>query len=524
MSSKLADLKLASSKLLPNVFPNSYRFVPAAYYASNAAGIGMYVRYRRSDVRSVVRKSQDARHIWLQMPDREVMLVRMTHEQPFYPSEGNFDEFVNLSLYQEQSASDLGFNYYMTNYTDYLGKEHQSPHNRRARQAVPGISIISDSGGFQFLTGKLDYLNPRGLVDWYNTNADIGIVLDMPVASKVQDPGLHLKLAKLQAQNTKLMMDRAVPGLEFMNVVHGTTAEAKIRFHDKVVHPKIRRLAIGGSYFDTVMSSIANVLLLHERIGSHYQHYHFLGITNLFQVLTYMRMAHLKLLPFVTSDSSTYYQKGASKEYLIQTRMTSNISHLNIGQRDNVTTPHSVLPCSCPMCSRLRYTDALSNYGGSAISSATAFHNAWRYNEYLKAMEEQITLPLPQLAKLLTQQLGKRASLAEGIKTLQFVDEVAQSSLAKAMKKFGYFLNLTGMNEGSRSAVTNLFSTTSETEALDDNVVLDRARFLLKQYEDPASTERITVLKKEEVKGKKIHRSKHKKQRKGKSQAKSKDH
>jgi len=493
---------------LPNVFPGEYRFVPAAYYASNAAGLGMYVRYRRSDLKTVRKRSQDARHIWLEMPDREVLLVRMTHDQPVYPSEGTFDTFINLNFYQEQSARDLGFDYYMTNYCDYLGKEHVSPRNREVR--VPGsMSVISDSGGFQFLTGKLDYLDPVGLVNWYNENADIGMVLDMPVASRIRDPELHMKLARLQRRNTVTMLEHAVPGLEFMNVVHGTTYEDKLRFHERVAHPKIRRLAVGGSYFDTVMSSIAAVLTLHQEIGDHYDHYHFLGVTNLFQVLTYMRMAKLGLLPFVTSDSSTYYQKGASKEYLIQTRMTSNISHLNIGQRDNVTSVHSMLPCSCPVCSNLRYVDALSNFGGSAISSATAFHNAYRYNEYLKAMAGVIDWPLPKLAKLLEQQLGKRSSLKEGIKTLEFVDEVASSGLGKAVRKFQYFLNYAGAQyRGTQSAVVGLFAAESDGPAVDSTTVIDRAKFLLEQYANPPTE---SVLKKEVLPGKKILSSRAKK-------------
>lgn len=490
-------------KTLPNVFLGEYRFVPAGYYASNAGGLGMYIRYRRSDLREIRKRSQDSRHIWLEMPDREVILVRMTHEHPFYPSEGTFDEFVNLNFYQEQSARDLGFDYFMTNYTDYLGKEQQSPRNRLVRS--PGqMSVISDSGGFQFLTGDLDYLNPQGLIDWYNENADIGVVLDMPIASKVLDEGLHLKLAKLQKRNTQLMLDHAVPGLELMNVVHGATADMKVRFHDQVVHPKIRRLAVGGGYFDTVMSSIANILEFHSRAGGHYQHYHFLGITNLFQVIAYMRMTHLGLLPFATSDSTTYYQKGTAKEYLTQTRMSSNISHLNIGQRDNICTPYSVLPCSCPLCSRVKYMDALSNFGGSPINSSVAFHNAWRYNEYLKAMQSIIDWPLSKLSEVLTGQLGKRPTLAEGLKTLQFVDEVAEIGLAKAKKKYGYFLNLTGMNEG-RSAIVSMFN--EEPAVADSQAVLDRARFLLAQYDKPP---RPTVLKKKVQAKKKIHSSKSK--------------
>lgn len=498
--------KVASA--LPNVYPGEYRFVPAAYYSSNANGLGMYVRYRKNPgVTTVEKRSQDARHIWLRTPDRDVILVRMTHEHPFYPSEGDFDEFVNLSLYQEQSARDLGFDYYMTNYCDYLGKEQQSPRNRIVRDPK-SISVISDSGGFQFLTGKLDYLNPRELVRWYNENADIGIVLDMPIGSKIIDKGLHNKLAVLQKANTDLMLEEAAPGLELMNVVHGVDTEAKLRFNAHVQHASIRRLAVGGSYFDTVMSSVATILKFHEQVQGHYQHYHFLGITNLLQVLTYMRMAHRGLLPFVTSDSSTYYQKAASKEYLTQTRLSSNISHLNIGQRDNFLSPHSVLPCSCPLCSRLKYMDALSLYGGSAVSASTAFHNAWRYNQYLKAMEGMIDLPLPELSKVLTRQLGKRASLQEGLQTLAFVDEVADTNLAKAIRKYGYFLNGVGGSTGKSAVVSMFESAVAEATTEDHPDTIKRARFLLNQYKEP---ERQTVLKKDKQEGKKILSSKHKK-------------
>lgn len=495
-------------KLLPNVYPGSFRFVPAAYYASNAAGLGLYVRYKKSSTKEVVVRSRDAKHIWFDTPDRELLLVRMTHSHPIYPSEGTFDEFVNLNFYQEGSARDLGFDYYMTNYIDYMGKESGSPRNRRVRE--PGsMTIISDSGGFQFLTGKLDYLDPLQLVAWYNENADVGIVLDMPIASQIIDPKLSKALAQLQGRNTAMMLGAAVPGLEFMNVVHGANSEAKLKYHEHVVDSRIRRLAIGGSYFETVLSSVASALVLHRGLGAHYQHYHFLGVTNLFQVIAYLRMAHLKLLPFITSDSSTYYQKGASKEYLIQTRMTSNISHLNIGQRDNVTTSRSLLPCSCPLCSRVKYTDVLSNFGGSAVSSATAFHNAYRYNEYLKAMADVIDMPLPKLAKLLERQLGKRPAMQEGIKTLQFIDTVAESGLDKALAKYRYYLSGTSyIGEDKRSAVVSGFDQQAQAAVIDKDKVVERAQFLIGQYANaPAESQ----LKREKQKGKKIMSSKGKK-------------
>jgi queuine/archaeosine tRNA-ribosyltransferase len=328
----------------------------------------------------------------------------------------------------------------MTNFTEFMGaRNRNSLELRAAGLGAPKESpkIISDSGGFQILTGKLDYIDPLEIITWYNKNVDIGIVLDIPPWMTSKE--VLLRMAKVQKKNTDILLANKEPHVELMNIFHGNTTEDRKMFRKIVEDPRIERLAIGGSYTKSILRSIYDLILI-ANTGKKYKQYHLLGVTNLLQLVAMMRLTHKGLIPHVTSDSSTHIQKAFLKEYLHQAHLTSNIVHLQIGRNHVYPSMGNRLPCSCPLCSRVKYADVFSLLDGSAVNVALAFHNMYTYNEYVSRMRDVVGLPLKDLTDLIAKQLGSRHGIKEAIDALKFIDLVEEEGLTKAAKKYEYFI------------------------------------------------------------------------------------
>ncbi len=419
-------------------YDGTYRYVPASLTAFKFAGMGLYVKYGNTGVNSIEVKDRRSGHLWLKTPDRELLFVSNTYQQaPFYPSQGTFDEFLNLSPFWENHSGDFGLDFLMTNYTDHIGKARSL--DNREKHGNNDIAIISDSGGFQLFTGQMKFIDPLDVIRWYNKNVDIGLVLDIPPSTA--DHHLLMKVAQIQKRNTAIMMDNKVEGVELMNIFHGLDYDEKNQFREVVERDDIRRIALGGTYFKNVMSSVADLLQI-ITTGRKYDQYHLLGVTNPVQLFALMRIAANKLAPLVTSDSNTYYRQAINKGYLRVDTVLSNIAYENIGLKTKKPNIHNMLPCACPVCSRVRYFDIFSILNGLVIDSALAFHNFYKFNQYLMAMEDYCHKSINELKEVFEGQFGKRAKnlIDEGIKTLKFVDLVKEVGFRAAAKEYRYYI------------------------------------------------------------------------------------
>jgi hypothetical protein len=235
------------------------------------------------------------------------------------------------------------------------------------------------------------------------------------------------------------MLEHKAPHLELMNIFHGNTPKERVAFRKVVEHPDIHRLAIGGSYNKSLLMSIYDLLMI-ANTGQKYKQYHMLGVTNYLQVMALMRLAEMGLIGHITSDSSTHIQKAFKKEYLHQAQLTSNIVHLQIGRKHVHPSIGNRLSCSCPVCSRVRYTDIFSMFDGRAINGVLAWHNMYTYNEYVVRMRDVVRLPIKDVAHIMSRQLGSRHGIKEAIDALKFVDMVADVGFEKAAKKYDYFI------------------------------------------------------------------------------------
>jgi len=418
----------------------AYSYIPAGIFHPSHGGLGAYVRYHKPKLGGIVVKQMAPGYIWLDTPDRELLLTANTHhKQSVVPTQ--FDEFVNLSLSHADSSVDLDFDMYMTNYTQHKGKKVGNPEIRRTVGRKEGQPIIvADSGGFQIAVGRETWIDPSDLTQWYNKNVDLGMVLDIPI--RFQDNDLVKRCAYVQKANTDFMLREKSNNLELINIFHGINDADVTAYRDICEVDGVDRLAIGGAYWFGALGAIDRVLF-YILNGKKYKHYHILGVMNILHVVLYMRIASKGFAPLITSDSSTHLQNAVTKGYLFQPFISHQFKPIDIGDKENFPAPHNHLPCVCPVCSTIKYADVLRILSGNLAAFLLMTHNMYVTNRYLKGMHSIIqTATTRELKELMGFQFKSRNQFVadETLRGLDFIDLVQQEGLETARSRYAFYM------------------------------------------------------------------------------------
>lgn len=489
-----------------NASPGNFSFVPAAVFYPSAGGSGIYIRYKRPTNNPIrIKKHNSIGYTLIECPDRDLLFVaNQNAAMPYYPSEGTFDEYLDMSPFNGRTGKEYGLDYFMINYLHSMEKKNGSSEIRQHTQS-DGLNspyIISDSGGFQLLKGLYDFIDPVELVKWYNKNVDIGVILDIPPA--LADEKTVMKLAEIQARNTELMVQHKKPELKLMNVFQGNTLEQRMAVRKIVERPDIDRMAIGGTYIDTVFSSINNILHLMLK-GQKYKQYHIFGVSNFIQVVLLIKMAQNGFAENITSDSSTALQKAIKKLYFHQPTVYSNPRYIDIGDRFNFPSNTNILPCACPICSRVKYLDVFSTIDGSeGVKQALTMHNIIRFNDYVQTMKDVFREASAKEARdIVRKQLDSRGAIKEALDCLDFLDSVKEHGLKESGRQYSYYITQ------YVHSVSGLFKEEQEegeeaVESEEDRTT--RMTLLMNRYSENADVKQITiagsgVVKKKKKKG-----------------------
>lgn len=428
---------------------HNYHFMPAAIEYTNYGGLGCFVRYKRPTSDRIVVRHMTANKALIECPDRNLLLIRDTYDQMCYkPAEGVWDKYVPFSLQNANAMEDAELPFYMMNYTDYIQNPHnKSPMLRKHRERLPNESyVVSDSGGFQFMMGRFDWIDPLQLVSWYNDNVDLGMVLDIPTSgiTNIED---HLLMATAQKRNTDLMLANKRDSLEFFNIFHGID-EFGDKYHDIVYDERIDRLAIGGVYIGSYMSSLERIFMQVKKLSHLYKHIHFLGTWNLMQLIPIMRFASHGVVELLTSDASSATLAANSKTYMYQQTIDSKWESRSIGLASKCYTPspHVHLPCTCPVCETIKYQDVFAVLGGAMVTHMLAHHNMHVMNNYTLRMQDIVAREdIQTLGTLMECQLGSRVGIKEAITGIRFADELAaakgDNGLREVAKKYSMYLS-----------------------------------------------------------------------------------
>jgi hypothetical protein len=419
---------------------SGFHWVPAGAFYINHGGLGAYIRYHKYRDTPITIKHLAPLSIWLDCPDRELVLVGDTHHaNRVRPTEGTYDEYVSFGFSYQNAFQDFDVDYLMVNYTQSLGKEAMSPRLRRLIPRQPNETrIISDSGGFQLGNNRLEYIDPVALTEWYNDNVDIGLVLDI---ANIADEDLNRRAALVQQRNTQIILDNKKPTLELMNIMHGSTYKAREEYRAICEHPDIDRLAVADSYVQTLFVSISDFLSILST-GKKYKHYHMLGVLNTLQVTILMRMAHYKFAPLITSDSSTHIQEAVAKGYYLRTHISEGSRHISLGDKTNFPNHHNILPCTCPICRTIHYTDIMGIINSNVTSFLLMMHNLYATQQYIKSLWEVVQgTTTKELKAFMKSHLKSRNGLDETMKCLDFLDSVQTHGVKASRAKYSYYLS-----------------------------------------------------------------------------------
>jgi len=175
--------------------------------------------------------------------------------------------------------------------------------------------------------------------------------------------------------------------------------------------------------------------------GIRYKQYHILGVFLAPYMPLLVKIANTGSMPHITSDSTSHIQSAANRAYHFQFDITSTSKRLPIGSRATLPNTNRVLPCQCPVCKVLKYTDVLGFGIGRFTTELLALHNALEMTRYTDQLQEACeTLTHEEYKNMALTQLKGHPQMKEIRQCFDFV-EIAAESHGRAQKKYSALLN-----------------------------------------------------------------------------------
>lgn len=369
---------------------DGYFWIPAATNYNSFGGLGIYVKYKGGQKNRILVKEHTSKFCHVVCPDRELIFTWDNHsDSAFYPAGMGFNEFVSYNMLDDSVCNKLGFEYVMTNYVHISNKSGVALNRTKGAPEGTKLTILSDSGGFQYSTGVTDLINPIDLVNFYNKNVDAGMALDLPLS--VSDIELTKRAAKIQAKNLDIILQHKAPHVDILNIVQGVTNEEAAVYRDIVEREGTPRLALGGVYRRPLIPGIDYVLDSIFTSKHRYSQYHILGVFGVSHVASLIAISNLgDNAPHVTSDSTSHIQSAMSHSYHHHYDFYKSHKRIAFGLKGTSPNVHNQLPCQCSVCSIVRYQDILGFLPGQMIMNLAAIHNAHVFNKYTRMMQDAI--------------------------------------------------------------------------------------------------------------------------------------
>lgn len=465
--------------------PGKFLFYPGAMFYNDHGGMGAYVRHH-SRVKNMEPTVVDRQPLSVEIhgPHRDVLIVQDMNR---YPSsrqlDSNWDEYIDWSPFG-RPAKAYGVDRIMVNMPQHLKKMYAS------HGLTPHVRIQSDSGGFQLINNKIDYLDPMDVIRWYNGNVHEGMVLDIPIPFG-DDVDMLKRGAAIQKHNTNILVDNAREDLEFFNIIHGDSYETYALYHDIVQRDDLDMLSVASIYRSEIVKSIYNVAKIVNH-GKRYKQYHLLGIYNIAMVAPLIWFAQ-KMGVNISTDASTHVKSGINRMFHSQHEPIAPVRRLIIGNNGGVPpSRNNFTPCTCPVCSSVKYTDILAYVPGSTATFALVMHNMFETIRYVDMMCDAAKhLNSTQYIELMKKQLGNHPTRESSIKAIRLIDEIVENGIAKAEKKFSYFLSESITED---LLLNPLIDEGDDGEpAITDDVFRERVWKMIRTYEEHDGTQQTKL-------------------------------
>jgi len=244
------------------------------------------------------------------------------------------------------------------------------------------VLVVGDSGGFQILTGKIDWLEPISILRWQEANCDIGIALDVPPVSSINsipNSSFVEKCAEKSARNYEIAeRNRRSDKLILLKPLQGTKLEHLEIWYNSTKSIELDGYALAPKPIDDPMVFALQVIFIHEREEQERTHI-FLGSgLHVIPVIIYSTY-FFKSVTFDSTVPSTY---GANRIYTIFYAPTS--FRIQIPSRRNPPNMRR-LPCDCPVCSKVSYADFCK--GENDAVGLFVLHNLFTFLKYIHVLD-----------------------------------------------------------------------------------------------------------------------------------------
>jgi len=377
-----------------------YHWAPAGLLPGYESSAHLFFTYRKTGVRGMEyefnKKTRVARTLF---PDREIISVfrrwngdhrggHTPYKDMYWPASDCYDEYLPAAVYSPES--------YMEDVTPFvlISAHNGMEQNLTTRRFLSGskFKVIGDSGGSQLKHATKDYVDPAKVIEWLNNVADLGCSLDAPPRPQDQNDKKVMKaLMDIQRMNNDVYFKNWNGRVKLLNAIHGFTAEQVREWAKHVDDDRFHGWCAGLDSVTTFLAGLRTTLIAIKEFPK--KHYHTFGLGG--AALRIPVAAWLgKYTDSLTSDSTTHMSALKWRVYFHLSPM-GGIEKIRVGkgkrektysktgkvQSDSgpprITMDMRPLPCSCPICSRVKYPVFFSLPAGSGAATALNVHNMW---------------------------------------------------------------------------------------------------------------------------------------------------
>lgn len=173
------------------------------------------------------------------------------------------------------------------------GHHLKKPNAREEYGCDDDVFVIGDSGGFQLVTGALEWSDDirERIFRWLEDNSDIAVNLDIPPRIKFEGQFDHC--LDLSCENFKYFAENQTGRTEFLNVIQGNNIPQYEKWYLRVKDYDFNGWCIGGAQkrLSMFFSGLAPLLKYREFENTRNHYVHVLGISKIsdFYLLAYLQ-------------------------------------------------------------------------------------------------------------------------------------------------------------------------------------------------------------------------------------------
>lgn len=210
-----------------------------------------------------------------------------------------------------------------------------------------GLQVIADSGGFQFISNKSEFIEPISLAKSYNRCATLGMDLDIPPRSGI-GKDLVLASAKVQNANYELMSQHINKKVHLVTIIHGRNLDERKLWMDTIGREDSEYISVAGllRMFSTdipmELSFLEQLLLVISRYRNT-KYIHCLGLTSMPAIFVFALLDHLGVVKNIGGDSVSYILSSSSGG-------SFSFYPWNMYKIPKNFHVNAMPACSCPIC------------------------------------------------------------------------------------------------------------------------------------------------------------------------------